>query len=283
MCDCVGVCLCVCLLLLLLCCSCSAAAFAIYLRVLCAENLPAGHQSPFTARTYTLRPAQPNQASSQPFALASGKRELNWGLAAGSSVSSSLPRSLGCLSTLWAEECNSIEQQYQIELKKAYHNSELGKWESNKSILHTCMYIRTRYVRIHTYTPLPRRWLFSILIAPKMAPNECKLCLHTNLKLKCNLKKCFKMHFRACWQSFLWLSEATLRIRTGGGINFRIHASCIYRLTQRFICALSLFFSLVSTYFLQFTIQTISCFLFWKQKNVHDVQKCNEFFRCRCI
>lgn len=73
----VWVCVCVCLLLLLLCCSCSAAAFAIYLRVLCAENLPAGHQSPFTARTYTLRPAQPNQAGSQPFALASGKRELN--------------------------------------------------------------------------------------------------------------------------------------------------------------------------------------------------------------
>lgn len=95
------------------------------------------------------------------------------------------------------------------------------------------------YIYIHIYL-LPRRRLFSILIAPKMAPNKCKLCLHTNLKLKCNLKKCFKMHFRACWQSFLWLSELTLRIRTGGGINIRIHASCIHRLTQRFICALSL-------------------------------------------
>lgn len=37
---------------------------------------------------------------------------------------------------------------------------------------------------------------FSIFIAPQMALNKCKLLLHINLKLKCNLNKCFKMHFK---------------------------------------------------------------------------------------
>lgn len=66
--------------------------------------------------------------------------------------------------------------------------------------MYTYIYI---YIYICIYS-LQRRRLFSILIAPKMAPNKCKLCLHTNLKLKCNLKKCFKMHFTACRQFFLW-------------------------------------------------------------------------------
>lgn len=127
----------------------AAAAFAIYLRVLCAENLPAGHQSLFTARTYTLRPV--SQPGSQPSRQAvnrlldkwKARTELNWAQAtrgrkgvSGCSVSCRLPRSLGCLSTLWAEECNSIEQQYRIELKKACHNSELAICDLHKNKLY---------------------------------------------------------------------------------------------------------------------------------------------------
>lgn len=91
----VWVCVCMCVLAPppSLCCSCSAAAFAIYLRVLCAENLPAGHQSPFTARTYTLRPAQPSQAGRQavnrlPWQVESENWTENWQRGAHSAAAS---------------------------------------------------------------------------------------------------------------------------------------------------------------------------------------------------
>lgn len=127
------------------CCICNIFKGFVCWKLACRTSVAIHSENVHPAASQPARqPAKP--AGSQPFAwqvesenwtkLSTGNEGGGRKGVSGCSVSCRLPRSLGCLSTLWAEECNSIEQQYRIELKKACHNSELAICDLHKNKLY---------------------------------------------------------------------------------------------------------------------------------------------------